>query len=129
MQEINLGTLVDAFNDERIDPEAVTALTDQDLIRLGVHTIGDRVRLRAACQRKVAESRNSQHQSFSSSASQERSMLFGLRSSVTARSSCLRKKHASKRTWTMQFICLADCLTTKVPTTTERQILHKAGLG
>jgi hypothetical protein len=30
--------------------------------------------------------------------------------------------------WTVQFICLADRLTTKVPTTTERQILHKAGL-
>ena len=91
LQEVNLGMLVDTFNNERIDPDAVTALTDGDLIRLGVHTIGDRVRLRAACQRKVSESRNSATQ-VQSSVSQERATLFSLRSAVSSRSSSSRKK-------------------------------------
>ena len=52
LQEINLGTLVQRFTDERIDSEAVIALTDQNLVRLGVQTIGDRVRLRTFCIKK-----------------------------------------------------------------------------
>ena len=33
-----------------------------------------------------------------------------------------------KRTWTAQFVCLADRLTYKVPTAAEKQVLFKADL-
>ena len=128
LQKINLGTPVQRFKDKRIDPEAVIALTDQDLVRLGVQTIGDRVRLQTLCQKKVTETQNSP--SLTSAILQERSTLFSL-ASTSRRSSGSKKKSrtAPKRPWTVHFVCLADRLTTTVPTAAEKQILHKAGLG
>lgn len=131
LEEINLGTLIERFKEERIDPESVAALTDQDLSRLGVQTIGDRVRLRTLCQRKLADEEAQNSQNLTTSAIlQERSTLFAL-GSTSRKASGSKRKDAGrpKRTWTVQFICLADRYSTRVPTTTERQILHKAGLG
>ena len=39
------------FQDEKADIKVVISASDEDLIRLGVRTIGDRIRLSAACRR------------------------------------------------------------------------------
>ena len=50
---ISLGmtNLSEKFRSEGVDTSVVTSASDDDLIRLGVRTIGDRVRLREACRR------------------------------------------------------------------------------
>ena len=50
--EAGLSTLLPRFNDEQIEPELIVAMTDAELTRLGVTTIGDRVRLRSICRKK-----------------------------------------------------------------------------
>ena len=37
------------FEDERVDFNVIMSDSDEDLIRLGVRNIGDRVRLRESC--------------------------------------------------------------------------------
>ena len=49
LQELNLGTLVDRFDGEKIEPDTVISASDSELSRLGVSTIGDRIRLRDLC--------------------------------------------------------------------------------
>ena len=49
LRELNLGTLVDRFDAEKIDPYNVISASDSELTRLGVSTIGDRIRLRDLC--------------------------------------------------------------------------------
>ena len=51
LRELNLGTLVDRFNAEKIEPDNVISASDSELTRLGVSTIGDRIRLRELCSR------------------------------------------------------------------------------
>ena len=53
LRELNLGTLVDRFDAEKIDPYNVISASDRELTRLGVSTIGDRIRLRDLCSRAV----------------------------------------------------------------------------
>ena len=55
LQSLNLGTLLGRFQEQRMEPETVLAASDQELVRLGVSTIGDRVRIRDACKKKVEE--------------------------------------------------------------------------
>ena len=45
LQSLNLGTLLGRFQEQRMEPETVLAASDQELVRLGVSTIGDRVRI------------------------------------------------------------------------------------
>ena len=52
LEEAGLSTLLPRFNDELIEPELIVAMTDAELTRLGVTTIGDRVRLRSICRKK-----------------------------------------------------------------------------
>ncbi|CAG2212815.1 BICC [Mytilus edulis] len=46
LYKIDLGTLYQKFLDEKIEDDSFNFLTDEDLKRLGVETIGDRIRLR-----------------------------------------------------------------------------------
>lgn len=57
----------------------------------------------------------------------ERARLFASGRTSTSVSSKVKKK--KPRTWTAHFICLADRNQNKVPTSLEREILFKAGLG
>ena len=152
LDEIGLGTLVGRFQEERIEPEIVSAMTDGELTRLGVSTMGDRMRLcRVSISTQssqlpnlssepegVQSSLNSAHDhglmcepsggpSLAVVAS-ERSRLFNPRHSRTA-SSSRKRKAASGRTWTAQILCLADRKQSKIPNSVEKQILHNAGLG
>ena len=46
---LGLSTLKERFERERIDHEMINTLSDGELTRLGVATIGDRHRLRRRC--------------------------------------------------------------------------------
>ena len=47
------------FEDEKVDFNVIRLASDEDLIRLGVRTIGERVRLRDACRRVYTRSSTS----------------------------------------------------------------------
>ena len=49
LRELNLGTLVDTFDAEKVEPDNVLSASDSELTRLGVSTISDRIRLRDLC--------------------------------------------------------------------------------
>ena len=49
LQKLNLGIQVEKFEQERIDTQVILASSDNKLVRLGICTIGDRVRLRELC--------------------------------------------------------------------------------
>ena len=55
LNKAGLSELLQRFIAEKVKPETIAAATDLDLIRLGVATIGDRVRLREACSKKEKE--------------------------------------------------------------------------
>ena len=44
-----MGTLIEKFREQRMDPSVILSSSDSELARLGVSTIGDRVRLRELC--------------------------------------------------------------------------------
>ena len=46
LEKVGLGTLIGRFQEERIELEIVLAMTDGELTRLGISTMGDRIRLR-----------------------------------------------------------------------------------
>ena len=130
LQELGLGTLIDRFSEERVDLDVLVSLNDNELVRLGVNTIGERVRLRELCRKKLADSQPGT-QSRSSVLAQERSLLFAPSTSTSRRTTSTerKKKNTKKRPWTVQFMCLADRYSSKVPTSSQKQILYKAGLG
>ena len=155
MEKIGLGTLIGRFQEERIEPEIVLAMTDGELTRLGISTMGDRIRLRRTCRVSTSmqsseESNlrldNTQSSSDSSvrpasgltgghsdvpslaAVASERSRLFNPRHSRTT-SSSRKRKATGGRTWTAQILCLADRKQSKIPNSVEKQILHNAGLG
>ena len=141
LQKLNLGIQVEKFEQERIDPQVILASSDNDLVRLGICTIGDRVRLRELCRASVEsdnQSSSDQVESVASRVANERNLLFAPGSSTrsTRRSNRItgnngRNKTAQKgkRPWTVHFVCLADRLSVKVPNAHEKQVLHAAGLG
>ena len=155
LEEAGLLTLLSRFNDERIEPKLIVAMTDTELTQVGVTTIGDRVRLRSICRKKkdiytenestsstnavalsssdvVASSSASLAGSsdvlYAASVAMERARLFNPRYSRKPS----RKRKATvgaNRTWTAQFFCLADRHQSKVPNASTKQILHNAGSG
>ena len=88
LEDTGLSTLREKFEEERIEPEIVIAMSDAELARLGIQTIGDRIRLRSACRRKndgaqnIASEANTPSTATSSSSSSaatiasERARLF-----------------------------------------------------
>lgn len=66
LQAVNLACLLERFQAQRMEADSVLAASDQDLIRLGVSTIGDRIRLRDACRKKVEENAASTSQASTS---------------------------------------------------------------
>ena len=49
LKELHSESLIPHFLAERIEPTNVAALSDEELCRVGVTTIGDRLRLRDLC--------------------------------------------------------------------------------
>ena len=67
-----------------------------------------------------------QYSTQSINATIERAKLFDPRHS---RNGGKKRKATGGRTWTVQVICLADSQQTKIPNSSEKQVLHNAGLG
>ena len=63
-----LSELLQRFIAEKVESETMTAAIDLDLIRLGVASISDRVRLREACRKKEKDPRQSDTNGNSSGA-------------------------------------------------------------
>ena len=59
LQSLRMSMLSQKFEDEWVDFNVIMSASDEDLIRLGVRTIGDRVRLRDACRRIYTRSSTS----------------------------------------------------------------------
>ena len=113
---------------ERIEPENVSRLVllYEELSRLGVTTIGDRVRLCGLC--SIAERENqSSTQSAASSVLRERMALFS--GSRNSRRGDRKRKAAARRTWAVNFICVANRYQSRIPSATEKQLLFHAALG
>ena len=82
LQSLGISMLSKTFEDERVDFNIIMSASDEDLIRLGVRTIGDRVRLRDACRRVYTRSstsislRDSHKSSSNRPGREERALLF-----------------------------------------------------
>ena len=44
-----MGTLIERFNDEKVEADTVISASDSELARLGVYTIGERICLHNLC--------------------------------------------------------------------------------
>ena len=91
----------------------------------GLTTIGDRHRLRALC-----ANAEKHHQSAAAAALSGRMALFSRRSGSSRRGGRGgKRKLSSRRTWTVSFVCLASRHQSRIPSSTEKQVLFHAGLG
>ena len=93
LQKLNLGIQVEKFEQERIDPQVILASSDNELVCLGICTIGDRVSLRELCRASVEsdnQSSSDQVESVASRVANERNLLFAPRSST--RSTCMSNR-------------------------------------
>lgn len=129
--ELNLGTLVDRFNDEKVEVDTVISASDSELARLGVCTIVERTRLRNLCKARKQANFEVSHASTSRNW-EERLALFNLQRQGRVASgsySKWRKTTTKWKLWTAHFVCLADRFCFKTPKSVEKQILFKAGLG
>jgi len=126
LKELNLNSLIPKFVSEKIQPQNVSELSDEELAGLGLTTIGDRHRLRALC-----ANAGKQHQSVAAAALSERMALFSRGSGSSRRGGRggKRKVSQSRRTWTVSFVCLASRHQSRIPSSTEKQVLFHAGLG
>ena len=125
LDKIGLNLVTKKFQDEEVDIKVVMSASDEDLIRLGARTIGDKIRIREACRRVYTANSSlrpldiNQGISWKSSDSNNR---------ITVNTGSSNRR-AADRTWTGQFLCLSDIHVKKIPTPTEKVVLQKAGLG
>ena len=147
LDKIGLNLVTKKFQDEKVDIKVVISASNEYLIKLGVRTIGDRIRLREACRRIYTANSSlrpldiSQEISTNKPSLEERSFLFS--PSFGRNNGSRRKKSRSRSSgaagssnrgaadWTLtgQFMCLSDIHSKKMPTPTEKVVLQKAGLG
>ena len=57
LEQLGLNTLLERFSDEKVNPHIVLAMLESALIRLGVATMGDRIRVKQLCREAVDCSR------------------------------------------------------------------------
>lgn len=127
LKEIGLSVLIEKFKEERIDEKIALSLTDSELIRLGVDTIGDRARFRELCKVSTTSGDDSDKRATTSTCAsgsgataettsglnqdlrRERALLFNPRSRSRSRTTGNKKKEGKKRTWTaILFVCPID---------------------
>lgn len=123
LSKIGFTVLEENFKKEKIEATMVSALTDSELTRLGLTTIGTRHQFKKAVSEQMNTSNHS-NRSLRDEIRQERSLLF--QNTIGGRSG---SKKQCVRTWTMQFLCLSDRNQQKAPSPVEKEILNKAGLG
>ena len=115
LRSLGMETILGRFQTQRMEPQTTLAASDQELIRLGVSTIGERIRLRDACKRKVDECTPSTSQA--SAAREERLPIFNprrhnnhtqARTAARSTTSGTSRKAEKSHSWTPTFFCLAD---------------------
>ena len=90
LKYLKLESLIQKFAAERIEPENVSELSDDELVRLGLTTIVDRHRLRALC-----ANTEKKHQSMAVDALSERVALLSGRSGRSRRGGRGEKRKVS----------------------------------
>ena len=65
LTNLNLSALIPKFKEENVNIDIVLSAGDDDLSRLGVRKIGDRIRLREACRKKQTSDNEPAGTSFS----------------------------------------------------------------
>lgn len=147
-QELNLIHLYEPFEVERIEVDNFLCLSDEEMERLGVSALGDRIRLRESVRfelgdKKTDKKRTEPKESTTTSSAlfleRNRSILFGnSKGKRRARRSLQdtapdpkksRSTTAGPKSWTANFFCLADKEAKTVPSAAQREMLYKAGLG
>ena len=121
LKELGFDPLIPKFSAERIQPENVSTLSDEQLSRLGVTTIGDRIRLRG-----LSAAAEKDRQSVAADVLHERMALFSGRNN---RRGDRKRKALARRSWTVSFVCVTDRHQSRIPSATEKQVLFHAGLG
>ncbi|XP_065934567.1 uncharacterized protein [Magallana gigas] len=146
LEELKMGYAIKRFEEERIDVDNFLSVTDLQLINLVIITIGDRIRLTERVKRNARSSVLESADDFvatdsnpiASILSHQRKMLFGNKKSKRRHSFPVNhdpekldipKRRKVTRTWTMTVVCLADKESSRVPSSAEKEILFKAGLG
>ena len=122
LRELKLESLFPKFAAQRIKPENVSALSDEELSCLGLSTIGDRLRVRGLCANSGKD-----HPSVAANVLSERMALFSGRSRSSRRGA--KRKAVTKLSWTVSFICVADRYQSRIPSSKDKQVLFHAGLG
>nr|XP_034308834.1 uncharacterized protein LOC117683540 [Crassostrea gigas] len=123
LKNIDLPNLANNFAEANVNNvDICKSLSDVDLSRLGIATIGDRIRFREELRRISLPSQNNQHNQH-----EIRALFRPVRGSTST--SGRIKKQKKRRTWTCEFICLSETDAMKVPTREEKLALVKAGLG
>ena len=77
LQSLGMGTLLGRFRAQRMELVSFLAASDQELVRLGVTTIGERNRLRDVCKKAMGE--NTPPTSQTAAVRQERLSIFNPR--------------------------------------------------
>ena len=77
LQSLGMGTLLGRFQAQRMELVSVLAASDQELVRLGVTTVGERIRIRDACKKAMGE--NTPATSQTAVVGQERLSIFNPR--------------------------------------------------
>ncbi|KAJ8310422.1 hypothetical protein KUTeg_012287, partial [Tegillarca granosa] len=103
----------------------VESLSDEELSRLGVSTIGKRHKLKQLLKTKVETAELPEVETRQT----ERNALFRPRGTITGSRNSSSKRRKSVASVTMQFICLASKSQKFIPNSAEKEILNKAGLG
>ena len=122
LEKVELGNLLSSFVDEKLNCQTLLSLLEKELNRLGVNTIGDRVRLRQVCRdhRAAAAYQHGNANSvvksnglnLAAGVQHERTLLFSpsnSRSRFGAEKrfgSKKKKRSVLKRPWTVHFVCL-----------------------
>ncbi|KAL5009201.1 hypothetical protein ScPMuIL_014782 [Solemya velum] len=139
LKKIGLQSLLSNFDRERVDINTAKKLSDTELARLGIVTIGERHRFRIHLE---TYQENDQHGVVSPSGSSarnlvqeitdERTRLFSSYGNRQSRSRSRRGTSRNKRTdrtFSRNFLCLASKNQEKIPTPKEKEVLSSAGLG
>ena len=149
LKELNLDHLIPNFEREDIDINVCMGLTEEQLIRLGVKTIGERPRLNSRVRSELRETDRDNVDSAvkaksegaavntpscSSSLLNQRNLLFGRGKKLQKRKSgvtdnAYNRPKKKKNTWTVTVVCLAEKNAKNVPTPLEKEKLFRAGLG
>lgn len=141
LEELKLQNLNETFELERIEIDNFLSLTEQQLIRLGVTTIGDRIRLEEKVKQVQRSNINENEPTVETLASDirsQRNILFGRngggrgrgrKRSRTPNNINDNKREKGSRSWTVTVVCVPDKDATKPPTTQQKEVNFKAGLG